>query len=93
MTTPVLQDYNQSILSSIKNFNYQIDPPKNLYGVLECLFKQTDIEKIYGDLGIKLSNFIKKDTMSKESISKLADYCELAREVVKEKTDNEHDKN
>ena len=64
MTTPVLQDYNQSILSSIKNFNYQIDPPKNLYGVLECLFKQTETEKIYGDLGIKLSNFIKNIDMA-----------------------------
>ena len=26
------------------------------------------------------SNFIKKDTMSKESISKLADYCEIVKE-------------
>lgn len=38
------------------------------------------------------SNFIKKDTMSKESISKLADYCELARDVVKEKN-KENDSN
>jgi len=38
------------------------------------------------------SNFIKKDTMSKESISKLADYCELAKDVVKEKN-RENDNN
>ena len=30
------------------------------------------------------SNFIKKDTMSKESVSKLADYCELAKGIVEE---------
>ena len=30
------------------------------------------------------SNFIKKDTVSRESVSKLADYCELAKDVVQE---------
>jgi hypothetical protein len=30
------------------------------------------------------SNFIKKDTMSKESVSKLADYCQLIKDGVKD---------
>jgi hypothetical protein len=30
------------------------------------------------------SNFIKKDTMSKESISKLADYCQMVKDEIEE---------
>jgi len=38
------------------------------------------------------SNFIKKDTMSKESISKLADYCQMVKDEIEEskKQNNEN---
>jgi hypothetical protein len=33
------------------------------------------------------SNFIKKDTMSKESVSKLADYCQIISDMINEEKD------
>jgi hypothetical protein len=38
------------------------------------------------------SNFIKKDTMSKESVSKLADYCQLIIDLIEEEKNKENDK-
>ena len=40
--------------------------------------------KVNNEYMANSSNFIKKDTMSKESISKLADYCQLVKDGVDE---------
>lgn len=37
------------------------------------------------------SNFIKKDTMSKESVSKLADYCQLVIDMIEDEKKKEND--
>lgn len=39
------------------------------------------------------SNFIKKDTMSKESVSKLADYCQLVIDMIEDEKKKENDSN
>jgi hypothetical protein len=38
--------------------------------------------KVNNEFMANSSNFIKKDTMSKESVSKLADYCQLVRDGI-----------
>jgi len=39
------------------------------------------------------SNFIKKDTMSKESVSKLADYCQLVIDMIEDEKKKDYDNN
>jgi len=76
-----LRELKQKFVWFFKNH-----PEYNWDDVLEAAnYYKYERGKVNNEYMTNSSNFIKKDTMSKESISKLADYCELAKEVIKEK--------
>lgn len=76
-----VRELKQKFIWFFKNY-----PEYNWDDVLEAAnYYKFERGEVNNEYMANSSNFIKKDTMSKESVSKLADYCELAKEVVKEK--------
>ena len=75
-----VRELKQKLVWFFKNY-----PEYNWEDVLEAAnYYKYERGQVNNEFMANSSNFIKKDTMSKESVSKLADYCQLIKDGVKD---------
>ena len=75
-----VRELKQKFVWFFKNY-----PEYNWEDVLEAAnYYKYERSQVNNEFMANSSNFIKKDTMSKESVSKLADYCQLVKDGIKD---------